>query len=410
MSKRSFGEVSELPSGKFRARYTGPDGRRHKADTTFFEKDDATAWLRGEEKLIEFKEWTPPAERTRTREEKQRTVGDWLTQWLEIRKPDLAPSAHQDYERTLNARIIKITGAPARLRDVPLLQLRRRDIIEWWDACNRVTGGPQTYTHTAFRRLHTALNDAVDRDLIPANPATGIKAIKPPTAKRKEMPELPVMEAILEEMSDEKKLVTILTLFHGVRIGEVLALRRRDVIDDGDTIHVKIRATAWRKIGEGMQIKNSPKTDAGHRDVPVFPRFHTAVRDHLAKHTGTAADAFLFTTATGRILMDTSYRSALKAAKDRAGHEEVRITPHYGRNWIITQLAEAHMTPMAIGLILGQRDLKTITEVYMRATEAKTRSILDEVGKVLDKSGEDELEAKRREKEQENEKSMRNVR
>ncbi|QGU06714.1 hypothetical protein COCCU_03825 [Corynebacterium occultum] len=89
---------------------------------------------------------------------------------------------------------------------------------------------------------------------------------------------------------------------------------------------------------------------------------------------------------------------ALLVVEDRAGHTEARITPHYDRNWIITTLAEAGMTPVAIGQILGQRDLKTITEVYMRATQAKTTSILAEVGKTLDKSAKDELKAKRREK------------
>ena len=29
--KRGFGEISLLPSGRFRARYTGPDGNRHSA-------------------------------------------------------------------------------------------------------------------------------------------------------------------------------------------------------------------------------------------------------------------------------------------------------------------------------------------------------------------------------------------
>ena len=34
-AKRGFGEISALPSGRFRARYTGPDTRRHSAPVTF---------------------------------------------------------------------------------------------------------------------------------------------------------------------------------------------------------------------------------------------------------------------------------------------------------------------------------------------------------------------------------------
>lgn len=64
--KRSFGQIDTLPSGKHRARYTGPDGHLHKAPRTYFTKDDAAAWLRGEQKLIEFNEWSPPATHKRS--------------------------------------------------------------------------------------------------------------------------------------------------------------------------------------------------------------------------------------------------------------------------------------------------------------------------------------------------------
>ena len=44
-AKRVFGEISRLPSGRFRARYTGPDGNRHSAPVTFVARIDAEGWL-----------------------------------------------------------------------------------------------------------------------------------------------------------------------------------------------------------------------------------------------------------------------------------------------------------------------------------------------------------------------------
>lgn len=38
-----FGNVDKLPSGKWRARYVGPDARRR--SSTFATKTDARAWL-----------------------------------------------------------------------------------------------------------------------------------------------------------------------------------------------------------------------------------------------------------------------------------------------------------------------------------------------------------------------------
>ncbi len=43
MAKRAFGTVDKLPSGRFRARFRGPDGRRHAK--VLGTRADAWAWL-----------------------------------------------------------------------------------------------------------------------------------------------------------------------------------------------------------------------------------------------------------------------------------------------------------------------------------------------------------------------------
>ena len=142
--KRLFGTISRLSSGKYRARYTGPDGKKYSGPHPFFTKDDAGAWLRQEQKLIEFDEWQPPHLRYRTKEDATRTVGDWLYQWLDLQEKRLKPSTMVNYRATLDRRILTITGKAGRLRTIPLVRLTRRDVIDWWDICapsHRYTGG-----------------------------------------------------------------------------------------------------------------------------------------------------------------------------------------------------------------------------------------------------------------------------
>ena len=43
--KRRFGRVRQLPSGRWQARYAGPDGIDRPADETFATKTDADVWL-----------------------------------------------------------------------------------------------------------------------------------------------------------------------------------------------------------------------------------------------------------------------------------------------------------------------------------------------------------------------------
>lgn len=407
--RRQFGSIELLKSGRYRAYYKGPDGARHKAPRTYQSPDDAAAWLRNEQRLIEFNEWTPPATRTQTREDKARTVGQWMDEWMQLRSrgPDaLEPSTAQNYAKDIRLRITHASGKAARLRDIPLTQLTKRDIAAWWDAIT-IDHAPTACFNT-YKRLRTALAAAVERDMIPANPATLKEATKRPKLKKKELPTRQILQDIVNELDHTKprvdgshKLIAILTFFHALRIGEALGLRLGDIEDQGETILIHIRGNCYRsqEPGVGMVRKDTVKTDAGYRTIPIFPAFHDDVRWHLKHRTATARGAMLFTTGAGKIITDTSYRSILDRAKTRAGHKGVTITPHYGRNWVITTLAEAGMPIPAIGEFLGQRDLRTITEVYMRATDDRKAAVLDAVNATLAvPDGVGDLDAKRQEK------------
>ena len=377
--KRLFGTISRLSSGKYRARYTGPDGKKYSGPHPFFTKDDAGAWLRQEQKLIEFDEWQPPHLRYRTKEDDARTVGDWLRQWLDLQEKRLKPSTMVNYRTTLDRRILTITGKAGRLRTIPLVRLTRRDVIDWWDALT-IQFGYQPYNRAAYVRLRTAIQAAVDRDLIPTNPVDVKEARHKPKPARKELPEAATMQKIVDNLNPTHKIIGILTFFHGMRIGEVLGLRRKDITITGDTILIHIRGNAYR-TSDGMKYQDTPKTSASHRTIPVFKKFHQDIIEHLAT-IGDSPDAFICTTGSGKIILDTSYRSVLHRAKTRAGITE-RISPHYGRVWLITTLVEQGMTIPAIGELLGQVDLKTITEIYMRTSNARRQEALQRVSDSL---------------------------
>jgi hypothetical protein len=82
-SNGTFGSVEQLPSGHFRARYRGPDGRRYTAPTTFFTLRDARGWLALRQSEIIRKAWAPPEATpkiTRT------TFADYAEKWMANRQ------------------------------------------------------------------------------------------------------------------------------------------------------------------------------------------------------------------------------------------------------------------------------------------------------------------------------------
>lgn len=85
----SYGTVTALPSGRFRARYTGPDGERRTAPGTFATRTAAEDWLATMRADVTRGQWSAP-------EPGQVTFGRYTEDWLAT-ATHLAPRTHAHY-------------------------------------------------------------------------------------------------------------------------------------------------------------------------------------------------------------------------------------------------------------------------------------------------------------------------
>ncbi len=388
------GNVRQLPSrkdtsrkkhGRWQARITGTDGRRYNAPKTFPTKVAAISWVAEQERNMALGVWEPPAvlqhKKAQERVREQITVAVWLQQWLD-RQTHLRESSKQRYERTITNRITATDNAAiAEFANTSITKVNRAAVYAWWDAITNQFPTPQT-NRKAHIYLRAAFNDAVDRDLIPANPVNVKAARAKPEPKEKQLPATETLQAIVEAAPARYRFIFALCLFMGLRVGEAIGLQRKHLRNDGTTTKpewvVEIRGNMQRLSGDnGVYMKwQPPKTKAGRRDVPIFDRFNPIVAEHLEHFATGGEDDFLTITQTGAPVMDTSLRSMMERACVKAGFAKKEVTPHYGRNWLITHLAELGATPAEIGYLLGQSDLKTITEIYMKVRP-------DNLGKVM---------------------------
>ncbi|MET7783177.1 MULTISPECIES: hypothetical protein [Streptomyces] len=98
--RRRFGSVRKLPSGRFQARYRGPDGLMRTADKTFATQTDADRWLVKQEAKILDGDWQNPDVKV--------TLGDFADAWIKDR----------DYAATTRERNNGVLE-PAHPADVP---------------------------------------------------------------------------------------------------------------------------------------------------------------------------------------------------------------------------------------------------------------------------------------------------
>lgn len=372
MARNSWGSTRKLPSGRIQARYLGPDGETYKAPDTFPDKLSALAWLGDVRKTVDLGCWEPPSTPKVT--VKVPTVGEAVEHWLSMMKSSVRDSTYVTYSAVVTNRLLNDEV----LCMVSLDQLTVAMVGEWWERA--VTQWPDTASRnrSAYQKLRAAVALAVEYGHIEHNVVNLRAARRQVRRKNKELPSTGDLLSILNNVPHRFKFVTVLCLFHGLRVGEALAIQGRHISPTGQAITVEGNLVrVLDDNGHATMIHHEPKTPAGYRTVPVLSEFAHVVREHVDTYRP-GTNCYATTNAAGDPVMDTVYRNYFYSARDRAG-VTARITPHYGRNWLITRLAEAGATPKEIGRILGQEDVSTIVGVYMRVRESRPAELMKRI-------------------------------
>lgn len=303
-SKRTFGEVSKLPSGRFRARYSAPDGQRHSAPHTFTTKGDADAWLTLRRSEVLRDEWVPPTA-TRT------TFGPYAETWLADR--DLKPRTRAHYRKLLDNQILP-TFAKATLKGITPAVVRK------WHAA--LPADRPTLRAHAYGLLRTILQTAVYDGEIPANPVHIRGAGNANRVVKIEPASLDELEILVGEMPDRYKAMSLLAAWCALRFGELAELRRMDVDVARGVLH--IRRAVSRVDGESLV--GTPKSAAGIRDVAIPPHLVPVIGDHLREHVGKGKDALLFPSAgdPDKHLVPSSLYKVFYPAREAAGRPDLR--------------------------------------------------------------------------------------
>lgn len=191
-------------------------------------------------------------------------------------------------------------------------------------------------------------------------------------------------------------------LFHGLRIGEALGLEQRHVEVEYlpapwmSRVTVRVEQNVQRLEDSERRIYSylqPPKSEAGYRVIPMLAAHVPLFLEHFAHHLPDASAKVetwegprevqpLTATRTGALVMDTSYRSVLARVKEKAG-VSMGIDPHCGRNWRITRPAENGTHLKEIGKFLGQEDVTTILDVYLKVRAERTTSLMEAVNRTI---------------------------
>ncbi|TFD85139.1 tyrosine-type recombinase/integrase [Cryobacterium serini] len=161
------------------------------------------------------------------------------------------------------------------------------------------------------------------------------------------------------------------------RIGEVLAIRRRDIDITSAVPSIRLAGTIVSRKGELTFRQAHPKTAKSTR-VVALPTFTAdAVRRRLAKFGSLGLDGLLFQSRDGTPLTTANVRRQLRQVLEGAGINGV--TPHMFRRTVATAVNTNASIELAAEL-LGHTDTRITVQHYIQRSELvnpATAALLD---------------------------------
>lgn len=334
--------------GRWPASYVGSDGRR----VYLYGRDRADARARLTQAVRDLEAGlhvTGPGQ----------TLAQYLTDWLHHAEGRLAPRSVERYRGLVDRHVVPALGQR------PVRKLTSQEIATLY-ADLRSTLAPASIA-VLHAVLHQALDQAVRWRVIAANPAHGVKAPRP---VRREMRFLdPEQARVLLEAAagDPLAALYVAAVYTGLRLGELLALRWRDV--DLEDQALTVRHTLTRI--DGTLVLRQPKTAHSRRTVVMAPAAAEALRAHrlveaerlLALGHRMEPETLVFSDRWGDPLhpghiTDRAFRPLLR----RAGLPPIRF--HDLRHTCASLLLSQGVRPEIVSRMLGHASPAMTLNVY----------------------------------------------
>lgn len=303
---------------------------------------------------------------------------EFLAYWLEdVIRRDVAESTYVDYHTRIAYYITPTLG------DYRLCDLTPKLIRAWMNAL-RDAGRALSIVKQCRAILERALEVAVTDKLIEDNPAA---AVKPPKAVRtsddtedeegRRALSVEQTERILADVKAHDKhqtattgsdgrrvrsegmyLLYMLAFTLGLRRGEVLGLRRKDI--DLVARALKVRQQVIRLEGKAV-ISSRLKTPAARRDLPLTSALITLLRPHLLR-LEPGDDSLLFPDKAGKELNPSVVTKHFARTLKRLGVTGYHF--HDTRHTAITRWREKGIDIEVVAALAGHEEVKTSAQTY----------------------------------------------
>ena len=288
--------------------------------------------------------------------------GEWIDFWYKyFSSPKLRPTTQATYENRIYGHIIPSVGK------IPLSKLTQNDLQQFYAKLKRTgrkvnvelkgTGVSDRMVRSCHALCRSSLEKAVEEGLITRNPSIGCKL---PPKKNGEMKVLTQNEIVrlLNQAYDEGYYeMFLLELTTGMRRGEILGLKWRDLNLETGELNIKRQLTT-----KGISV---PKTKSSIRTVLLPPDMVDLLRD--MKKTAKYDWIFPSPVKEGEPRNPTAITKRFRIMLERAHCKHVRF--HDLRHTFATMALENGMDVKTLSAMIGHVSSETTLNIYSHVTD-----------------------------------------
>ena len=388
--RRAKGEggITQRKDGLWMAQATvGRDSEGKRIRKYFYgkTKEEVTAKLNDTMTEVRHKTYKDP---------EKRMFGEWLDEWMEVFRDNLKPTTRESYQYLIKSHI------KPKLEYIPLVSLETTHIQRFVNSKKKDGLSPRTvkYIHSV---INGSLKKAFELGYIKSNPA---KSVELPEPEQKDIKffDSEQIYKFLKLVEDRERGTVyhpafLLELWTGLRRGELLGLRWRDIDLKEGVVSVR-RGMVRTKDG---LIFQEPKTKFGKREISIPPvvcevlTFHKTKQAKVTKVKAGEAwteklkftsgkledNDLVFTNPLGNPLDPRAFSSHFKKLIE--GTDLEGITFHGLRHSFAILCLQEGVDPRTTQENLGHHDPGFTLKVYSQATKKMKRDAVDKIGRVL---------------------------
>jgi len=300
---------------------------------------------------------------------------DVIYRWLRSKETDVKASTMQKYRQCIDTHIQPFFGEMRCAAITPALVeefLHRK-----WESGR--LDGKGGLSQNSIRGMGLLLQSLLEYGCTNNLGVQPMIKVKKPKAEKKAISVLKCheqrsMDALLLEYPHEANLAIYLALHTGLRIGEVCALRWKDI--DFIEQQLRVSATVVRDRSGALTL-GAPKSASSARRIPLTKKLAQLL---LSEKQESSSDYVFVSPCTGRFLNPRTLEYRLESFLKK--HQLPKITFHALRHTFATRWIECGLDIKSLSEVLGHTSVQITLDIYVHSSDELKREAIEQIERI----------------------------